>query len=81
MKLSTRPSWFSTMRRSNRLLRARQPHVASAHMISYPIPTTAEPIFTRRYIALLIVVGVLVTAINVLHEPAATSCTSSAVSK
>ena len=52
---------------------ARQPYAASVHLVSYPIPTS-ERLFTRRYVALLIVVAAVLVWINLPTDPLSSSC-------
>jgi hypothetical protein len=84
MKLAHRIRMFAIHAKANRLLRAnaRRHHIASAHLVSYPVPAQAERI-TPAYLAMIAIVGALVIFLNVTEQqPAPTyACRTALASK
>jgi hypothetical protein len=84
MNIIHRIRMIAIIRSANRLLRANanRRHVASAHMVSYPVPAQAEPI-TPAYLAMVAIVGALVIFLNVTEQqPAPTyACRATLASK
>ena len=84
MNLVHRIRMIAILRNANQLLRsdARRRHVASAHLISYPVPAQVERI-TPAYLAMIAIVGALVIFLNVTEQqPAPTyACRTTLASK